>query len=451
MENLYKNLFACSNAILTSLKTNEVPVEILRPKLIRNDQEVLSGDYDFIMSEEGFNEVLSIIYKHCKKNGLHFILNQKKPFKKVFSLFVDESSSCITYEFWPHIEFSLSNSSFKTAYISSKALLNSTAYRYNKAVVMTCIFITHLYYKSKDIGSAENRYRYAWYRSKLTHNNPINQRAKKILDGLFSGTQSKKQSNEKALLLLDELKITSSWPGGYRFKKLRYRTARRLRITTHKVIPMIGPDGVGKGSIQDYAFKQIKESHSPYRFKDLYRKKRAYRYILKFYKRSNQNPRNRIDEKVVHYIFWMSLFAFSGLDTNTRKYLLMDRYFTDYLATPLRFVESACPPEIIKFYSLYLYLIPTPQMLVWLGCKDESLIERKNELALISVRKLEQIYTDFICKKVIPLTLFLSTEQPQEVTSQILVKKLTLQGTKVQKKSTSYSPRDTETLSNKGA
>lgn len=102
------------------------------------------------------------------------------------------------------------------------------------------------------------------------------------------------------------------------------------------------------------------------------------------------------------------------------KKILLDRYFMDFFAIPMRSLKEGHQPKKIKLYKTLLFLTPVPNYAVFLGCKDTSLISRKNELPIDAVSFLQKINCEFISKKKLPQTLFISTENKMEISSKVL-------------------------------
>jgi len=190
-------------------------------------------------------------------------------------------------------------------------------------------------------------------------------------------------------------------------------------------VPIIGPDGVGKGALQLSAVEKMPVGYEQVHFKSLYVIKYLYRFRLTFIKNWRSFSRDVADEKIGHYIFWVSLISLFILRIRKKNLILLDRYFIDFFASPVRVESLGKLPRKILLIKFYVRIMPIPESLIVLGCKFETLVERKNELTKEGVEMLERITFSLITDREIPNILFISTEDSLHNTSNILARKLT--------------------------
>ena len=184
-----------------------------------------------------------------------------------------------------------------------------------------------------------------------------------------------------------------------------------------KITPIIGPDGVGKGSVSEKSFFKLR-NWSHFRFKQLYRIKLIYKLRLSFQKIGKKEPLNKSDEKIGYYIFFVAFLTirFLGIIIKSNR-ILLDRYFMDYFAKPIRYLDKNQSPTKISFIKFCFSLPTVSNHSVFLGCSDTSLISRKNELPIISVNYLQKLNCEFIVYKKPLKVLFISTENQIDITS----------------------------------
>lgn len=406
MENEYikkmqSSLLFAYKGIINEINTQTDIIQ-LRPKLTPNLASYFTGDIDFMIKSKDFKIVLSIIYKYCKNHRINFYLDQKSVNKKRFEFFIENhDQTCLILEFWTAVEIT-ENNERKSLNVASifKAIKDK---KICKEEVLALIYITHLHHKNKNIFSEENKYRFKVFIDDLEKDTIAI-----ILTELKRNNITLEEANKKALLLLDQFGLKKQ--SSFKFKCNLYEKKVSQKFWNVKnITPILGPDGVGKGSISDKALSELK-NWKPHRFKQLYRLKKIYKLRLIFMPNWRSQPKNKLDERLSYYIFITASISFQLLRLLNKQNILLDRYFLDYFGTPIRYIKTGKKPEKIKLYRFMMTLTPTPNKMVFLGCKNESLKERKNELDDDSVEFLQKIYIDFITSKNINKMLFISTE-----------------------------------------
>lgn len=410
------------NKLKKEITGSKVEILALRPKLITSWESNFEGDFDFIIAPESFGAILNAIYNLCKETGVNFILDQKKKTKKRFCFFIeDPEERSLIFEFWTAIEFTENQKNKKfPARTISKALGNQ---KISKTEALTLIYITHLFHKKKDSFSKENQYRKRVFCERLDQEKLRLEdgKVKMLLKGIQDRSVSIAEANKKALGILEQV--------GFRSRKvpkisaLRFLKKTRARIFDIKrIIPIVGPDGVGKGIITERGLSGLeRKKFMAFRFKRLYRTRKLYNFWLPHVLKDSDRPKNFLDEKIGNYIFLRSLFKIRTLLLrNPGKIILMDRYFTDYFGAPVRYLKEDQTPRKLRFYDQMVPLTPKPVTMIFMGCKNESLVERKDELPLISVAFLQRLIEEFIIKKGLETALFISTENDIKTSSRVL-------------------------------
>lgn len=400
--------------------TSKVQILALRPKLLSTIESNFDGDFDFIVKKEDVCNALLIIYERCKISGVNFTLQQTFKNKRIFKFFLsDPEERCITLELWTAVEFTENGStkSFTTASIFD-AIEKKTA---SVPELLTLIYITHLHHKKKNIFSDENVYRFDVFTETLqgSENSLGSGKIVSLLDTIGNQNLSIEAANEKALQILygTGLKTSNSLLQGLAY--FLYRVRKKV-FNLKRIVPVVGPDGAGKGIISDTALPRL-TNWVPFRYKELYRIRKLYKLRWVLIRNRGSQPFNQLDEQINHYILFTSFVTIRLLPFLKRgKRILLDRYFLDYLATPIRYLNHGEEPQKIKFYRSMLRFTPSPNAMVFMGCKTSSLAERKNELPVVSIEFLQRLYCEFMLTKKVPLVLFLSTENEIELSSEAL-------------------------------
>lgn len=401
---------------LEKILNPEVEIVSLRPKLTKSAADLYKGDFDYIVREKDLLKLMNILYDYCKNNGINFILNQKPKNKRIFNFFIDDFlTSSVTVEFWITVEFTYTK---RKAYFSTDDIfevLNKE--NTSSQEILSLLYILHLHHKKKDLFSEENLYRCNHFQNRIKKKS-LGQEIFKVFEKLENKELTLTEANDWAVKELNSLGLRNStnFKKDLRFFQIRMRN-KILNIK--KIIPLIGPDGVGKGSVSDQAIKNLK-GWSWFPFKLLYRVRIFYRMRLSFVPNWKSNPNNENDEKIKGYIFLTAFFNIRMLALLKKDKILLDRYFTDYFASPIRYPDEEEEPKKMLFYKTFLKLTPMTNHMVFLGCTNKSLVERKNELPIKSVTFLQNLNCEFIIKKTVPSILFLSTENPVSVSSNVL-------------------------------
>lgn len=401
--------------LITLLKP-DVEILSLRPKLTESGSDIYKGDFDYIVKEKDVLQLINVIYNYCKNNGINFILNQKPKNKRIFIFFIDDfKESSITLEFWTTIEFTGQKKKQNLSVENVFQVIGNG--NISSDEVLSLLFILHLHHKNKDLFSDENMFRYSYFQNKMGQG-ILGREIFSVFEKLKNNQLSITDANLWAVDKLAGLNIKNRSDVKGDFQFLRNRIRNKV-LNLKKIIPLVGPDGVGKGSVSDQAIENLK-GWSWFPFKLLYRVRFFYRLRLSFVSDWKKNPNNLNDEKIKGYIFFMAFFNVRMLALLKKNKVLLDRYFMDYFASPIRYPRDGEEPQKIKFYRLFLKLTPVTNHIIFLGCADTSLMERKNELPLKSVACLQKLNCEYIIEKRVPSVLFLSTENPIETSSKVL-------------------------------
>ena len=187
---------------------------------------------------------------------------------------------------------------------------------------------------------------------------------------------------EKGLLYTEANKEKKEKVQEIRFKRAKGRIyAQMLRKV--KVIPVVGPDGVGKTSVIE---EMKRKSHSKikyYRFKGLFRHSLLYKlsslYLRK--KLPKRVPKNQYDDiygawliriASLRYPFVVLAAWLSG------RFYFSDRFFHDFIIQDTRFLEKEA--KLRQNWKELLKLTPNSFWFIHLDAPTKVILSRKDEL-----------------------------------------------------------------------
>lgn len=412
-QNKNKLIFFCK-VFLSDLQ-NQFSMMALRPKYLPDEEAYFLGDFDFLILREEFEAIFKQIYETCKNEGINFKLIQKFPNKKKFHFFIkDAFREAITVELWTSVEFTKNR---KLYTFQAKSIFKTIrTNRLSKAETLFLIYLTHLHHKRKNIFSEENKYRFKFFLEAIEKQgtSQFQQEIIRTIQDVSDEKISLRRAKYRANRWLNASGVKSRAQVFSTFKHYRKAAFKKI-FYLHRTVPVVGPDGAGKGIVSENALQTLPQ-WADFRFKDLYRMRVFYKHlVLRFFNPKNLR-KNELDEKLGYYIFVLSSLSIYILPVYLRgKKVLLDRYFLDYYATPIRYLSEHQKPKKLKCFNLLLYLTPIPDRMIFMGCQTQSLMERKNELSETAINYLQNLYIEFILRKKIPEILFISTENEVEI------------------------------------
>ena len=175
--------------------------------------------------------------------------------------------------------------------------------------------------------------------------------------------------------------------------KIKYAIFKSLRI-----VPIIGPDGVGKTTLLTNVMKDIKDSILYERFKKIVRRSIIYnivypinKIILKkqYGKRLEKDQYDDVNSKL---IILAGLLYYPYLILNTilfKKLIFVDRFFQDILLKNISFPEKNT--QLRDRWKLLLKFIPTVFWKIHLDAKTDIIMKRKDELTKDDIDKYREL------------------------------------------------------------
>jgi hypothetical protein len=380
-----ENLYACFRDALAAIEGSDIDMFELRPRS-RSFEEALSGDYDFVVNPEHLPRIVKVIFDKCIEHGVHFTFDARALNKRVIRLVL--KGSVIIIEAWLNVELAGPGGRRDRREIPGASLsreLRSLS-EDDAQALKAAIYLTHLYYKSKNIAEPLQQQRFRFFRNALSSSPLIEtsgadaakKRLREAYDRLLqNGGHSSAAANRDGIAYLEARGLS---PIRRRFPRFR----RRLRgdgSMMRPIVPLIGPDGVGKTYLCENLVSEAPAALRHLRYKRFFRNL-EYKYLISCLKWIFRNEEfNQLDERISGYVVIKSTLASIGWSLVLRwrgKTLFVDRYAWDYLFTGIRRVQE--PPTRIRMHRLFLWMIPRPNKCVVLMCGAQTILRRKAEL-----------------------------------------------------------------------
>lgn len=364
--------------IINKLQEEKVNLIQIRYKEF-NKKTVYNGDFDYLLSKEDEGSFLNILFEVCKKNNTSFTINRRKYGKLNILLQKDDGSDSIELDIWNALE--VKDKSKKMYYIFFNKIEKFVDNFKLKRDIEAVYYLSHIYTKKKDIQNPEVKLRLKYYIDILGYDfNEI----KNILQNILNG-DSIDTYIDNVLKILQENDLYNykdSEQNKYKFLKAYYNF-KKSYIEYIKIIPFIGPDGVGKTTLIESIENQYRQKARYFRFKKLFRKSIIYNFIYFFKKRLNKNiDKNQLDDINNRVVVFSALCSYPILLIKSflfKKYYLSDRYFSDFIFKNLRFKDKKV--YLDENWKSILNITPNIHWLVHLDANTNDILERKDELS----------------------------------------------------------------------
>jgi hypothetical protein len=406
------------------LREQRVPVVQLRAKPVE-ERSAFEGDFDLICDPAAFASVVELALRACIAHGTSAVVDQSSPYKRRINFGDGHPDDTIVAELWPHAELRTVDGRNRVAavrwsdlrpYVTSSGQLPEA--------ILGLLYIGHLHHKRKDLRAAEVLSRLEALQATLAaRDDPMSSRTSAILDPLLREEPDLPAAHRAAVTALTECGVrirplTRATP-----TRVRRAVARRTRRTARPaMVPVVGPDGVGKtalvASVERGAVAEGRRvGHLV--FKSIFRDAIPVRLLLRAARLRDRHThdrtkRNLMEERHPHVVMISALTRWplvrrrwARSDGHAADLVLVDRYFWDYLLV-LRDPSVAARP--ITAHRAYAAVVPRPEQAIVLGCSTAVIHQRKQELSAEAIDALYRSYCRHIVSRRVPRTLLLSTE-----------------------------------------
>src|SRR3546814_11106155 len=98
-----KNCEQVLQTLIESARAGSLPWVLLRPRDI-DEATAFEGDFDFLIDESRFGDILASIFLTCQKAGISCVFRQRSAFKRHIAL-LDAAPRCIPLQLWSNASF----------------------------------------------------------------------------------------------------------------------------------------------------------------------------------------------------------------------------------------------------------------------------------------------------------------------------------------------------------
>lgn len=207
-----------------------------------------------------------------------------------------------------------------------------------------------------------------------------------------------------------------------KYFELNCETLKKIRI-----IPLIGPDGVGKTTLLSNVLESIEENTISKRFKKIVRRSIIYNICHPINKNIIKFQIGRKPEKDQHDDLTAKLIIFAGvlyypymriLSLLKNKIIFIDRFFNDALLENISFKEKET--HLRKNWKFLLNFIPKTLWNIHLDAKSEIILERKDELTSDDINKYRELNFKIYLEKPSLIYSYVNTSNDLEICSKIV-------------------------------
>jgi len=185
----------------------------------------------------------------------------------------------------------------------------------------------------------------------------------------------------------------------------KYITKVKL-IKKLNIVPVIGPDGVGKTTLLTEVMNQITQKIFYKRFKKIVRRSIIYNFLQPINKYFLTKKLGKKPEKDQHddIHYFLSIFAGLGYypylfykSLVKKNLVILDRFSYDYLLENISFMDKST--VLRKNWKFLLNFIPRPLWLIHLDATPEIILARKEELSGDDIIKYQKLNFEIYLKK----------------------------------------------------
>ncbi|MCD4667680.1 MAG: hypothetical protein K8R44_03685 [Sulfurimonas sp.] len=165
-----------------------------------------------------------------------------------------------------------------------------------------------------------------------------------------------------------------------------------------KIVPIIGPDGVGKTTLISEVITKIKQKSNIKKFKKIVRRSIVYNLVYPINKMLLKNKfgkkleKDQYDDENAKLIILAGLLYYPFLvliSLLQNQLIFVDRFFHDILLRNISFMDKTT--YLRKNWKLLLKFIPRTFWHIQLDAKSDIILNRKDELSLDDIDKYRKL------------------------------------------------------------
>jgi len=381
---------------LQNVKSADIPLVLLRPREI-SETISYTGDYDFFISPEFNDSLLSIMFDTAVTTHSSFTVSRVKHGKVDITLYSRIDNKSIALEIWNIL--SVKDPMKKTLRYIHPEKLNAQIIKKDDGIfslpldVESLYYLSHLYTGGKKLTTPLVHERIEYYSSMLKDANSEYQVLFEDLRNEKSEMKSVAHLANMALVEKELLPLKGDI--GATLKELSLKTASTYNRTKRKLlaqirlIPVVGPDGVGKTSLIEGVMIDSQKKMGSFRFKKTFRVSPIYKLFLpilkyKLDKEVNNSidiGKSEIDDRYGNFVIFNAVLLFPLRvikNLFSKKFVFVDRYFYEFLFENVRLKLGK--PRLRSDWKFLLAFIPRTYMMVHLDAPTKLVLQRKEEL-----------------------------------------------------------------------
>ncbi|MBN3563917.1 hypothetical protein [Aliamphritea spongicola] len=193
--------------------------------------------------------------------------------------------------------------------------------------------------------------------------------------------------------------------------------SEQLSAISADIIPVIGPDGVGKTTLITAVQKKIAGNSHYYRFKKLFRGSLGYQlnHFLTQLREGKGYDKNQHNDQHGLKMMAIARRRYPGLLKQARKagsYYFSDRFFHDYIIENLRFEDK--PAALRSHWQKLLNVSPNTHWFIQLDAPADVILSRKNELSAEDIDTYREACLTMYVHRPSPIFSFINTSHTLE-------------------------------------
>ncbi len=416
--------------LLQALQEKKIVMAHLRYKPL-TEEVAFEGDYDFITAPGQTDTILQILFDLASVSKIDFVVNRSKYGKLMIYLYSGSDTRPILLEIWSHLD--VRRESQTLGYILWEDIRAYVVHDEVKGDLLMpelegLYYLSHLKSKKKDLSVPLIQTRLEYYKEKMA---AVSQEYSGWFAILLDAPHKRDEIASKANAALVKMGVLFTPKDAEKRAEVQ---KLRLRISMHriyaqwlkkvKIIPVVGPDGVGKTSIIETLKKRSRSKIKYYRFKNLFRHGLLYQTLALFLRRGEAKKveKNQYDDLYGDWMVRIASLRYPFLllvAVLGKRFFFSDRFFQDLIIQDTRFLERKA--HLREEWKALLKMSPRTFWFIHLDAPTEVILARKDELnaeAIDCYRR--DVFTMYLQKPSL-LYSYVNTDQPIEVCAEHLI------------------------------